>query len=57
MNHLKERHFQKDIIFVAVGHYFRFSVELLRDRVMAFHHTTVMRWVYHYGSIFKAIWR
>ena len=38
MNHFKGRHFQKDIILVAVGYYFRFSlsyrdiVELLRDR-------------------------
>ncbi|KRL97721.1 hypothetical protein FD50_GL001287 [Liquorilactobacillus satsumensis DSM 16230 = JCM 12392] len=37
-NYFKERHFQKDIILVAVGCYFRFSlsyrdiVEILRDR-------------------------
>ncbi len=54
------RHFQKDIILVAVGYYFRFSlsyrdiVELLRDRGITVHHTTVMRWVHHYGPIFKA---
>lgn len=51
MNHFKGRHFQKDIILVAVGYYFRFSlsyrdiVELLRDRGITVHHTTVMRWV------------
>nr|MCR5281034.1 IS6 family transposase [Lactobacillus sp.] len=36
-NYFKGRHFQKDIILVAVGYYFRFSlsyrdiVEILRD--------------------------
>ncbi|MED7649648.1 UNVERIFIED_CONTAM: IS6 family transposase, partial [Lacticaseibacillus paracasei] len=49
MNHFKGRYFQKDIILVAVGYYFRFSlsyrdiVELLRDRGITVHHTTVMR--------------
>ena len=63
MNHFKGRHFQKDIILVVVGYYFRFSlsyrdiVELLRDRGITVHHTTVMRWVHHYGPIFKALWR
>jgi putative transposase len=63
MNHFKGRHFQRDIILVAVGYYFRFSlsyrdvVELLRDRGVSVHHTTVMRWVHHYGPIFKALWR
>lgn len=53
MNHFKGRHFQKDIILVAVGYYFRFSlsyrdiVELLRDRGITVH---------HYGPIFKALW-
>lgn len=60
MNYFKGRHFQQDIIIVAVGYYFRFSlsyrdiVELLRDRGVSVHHTTVMRWVHHYGPIFKA---
>ena len=51
MNHFKGRHFQKDIILVAVGYYFRFSlsyrdiVGLLRDRGITVHHTTVMRWL------------
>ncbi|MBS0993003.1 IS6 family transposase, partial [Lacticaseibacillus paracasei] len=26
MDHFKGRHFQKDIILVAVGYYFRFSL-------------------------------
>lgn len=63
MNHFKGRHFQRDIILAAVGYHFRFSlsyrdiVELLRDQSMTVHHTTVMRWVHHYGPIFKALWR
>ncbi|MDB7815537.1 IS6 family transposase, partial [Lacticaseibacillus paracasei] len=63
MNYFKGRHFQQDIIIVAVGYYFRFSlsyrdiVELLRDRGVSVHYTTVMRWVHHYGPIFKALWR
>lgn len=63
MNHFKGRHFQKDIILVAVGCYFRFSlsyrdiVELLLDRDVSVHHTTIMRWVHHYGPIFKVLWR
>lgn len=48
-NYFKGRHFQKDIILVAVGYYLRFSlsyrdlVEILRDRGIAAHHTTIMR--------------
>src|SRR5699024_3741153 len=48
---------------VAVGYYFRFSlsyrdvVEILRDRGIIIHHTTVMRWVHHYGPLFKLLWR
>ena len=62
-NYFKGRHFQKDIILVAVGYYFRFSlsyrdvVEILRDRGIIIHHTTVMRWVHHYGPLFKLLWR
>lgn len=62
-NYFKGRHFQKDIILVAVGYYFRFSlsyrdlVEILRDRGIVVHHTTIMRWVHHYGPIFKLLWR
>ena len=62
-NYFKGRHFQQDIILVAVGYYFRFSlsyrdvVEILRDRGIIIHHTTVMRWVHHYGPLFKLLWR
>ena len=62
-HYFKGRHFQKDIILVAVGYYFRFSlsyrdiVEILRDRGITVHHTTIMRWVHHYGTLFKLLWR
>ncbi|KZU81080.1 Mobile element protein [Lactiplantibacillus plantarum] len=62
-DYFKGRHFQKDIILAAVGYYFRFSlsyrdvVEILRDRGITVHHTTVMRWVHHYGPLFKVLWR
>jgi transposase-like protein len=57
----KERCFQKVISIEAVGPVFRFNlsyrdvVELLQDRGITVHHTTVMRWVHHYGPIFKAL--
>lgn len=63
MNHFQGRHFQRDIILAAVGYYSRFSlsyrdiVELFWDRGITVHHTTVLRWVHHYGHIFKALWR
>ena len=49
--YFKGRHSQKDIILVAVGYYFRFSlsyrdiVEILRDRGITVHHTTIMHWL------------
>ncbi|MBS0937766.1 IS6 family transposase [Lactiplantibacillus plantarum] len=57
------RHFQQDIILVVVGYSFRFSlsyrdiVEILHDHEITVHHTTVMRWVHHYGPLFKLLWR
>ncbi|QAR22232.1 IS6 family transposase [Limosilactobacillus fermentum] len=62
-NYFKGRHSQQDIILVAVGYYFRFNlsyrdvVEILRDRGITVHHTTIMRWVHHYGPIFQVLWR
>lgn len=62
-NYFKGRHFHKDIILVAVGYYFRFSlsyrdvVEILRDCGIVIHHTTIMRWVHYYGPLFKLLWR
>lgn len=62
MNWFKGRHFNQDIITVAVGYYFRFNlsyrdiVEIMADRSVSVHHTTIMRWVHHYGAIFKILW-
>ena len=46
-NYFKGRHFQKNIILVAVGYYFRFNlryhdvVEILLDHGITVHHTIV----------------
>lgn len=61
-NYFKRRHFQEDIILVAVGYYFIFSlnycdiVEVLHDSRVTVHHTTVMRWVHYYGPLFRLLW-
>ncbi|MBS0979115.1 IS6 family transposase, partial [Levilactobacillus brevis] len=63
MNWFKGRHFNQDIITVAVGYYFRFNlsyrdvVEIMADRGVSLHHTTIMRWVHHYDAIFQMLWR
>lgn len=62
MNQFKGRQFNQAIIMVAVGYYCRFNlsyrdlVEILCDRGVSVHHTTIMRWVHHYGSIFRVLW-
>lgn len=62
MNWFKGRHFNHDIITVAVGYYFRFNlsyrdiVEIMADRGVSVHHTTTMRWVHHYDAIFRRLW-
>jgi transposase-like protein len=46
---------QKDIILVAVGYYCRFSSsyrdvsEILKERGVSVHPTTIMRWVHEYA--------
>lgn len=63
MNYFKGRQFQRDIILFAVGYYYRYTlsyrdlVEIMRDRGVSFNHTPVMRWVHHYGPIFRLLWR
>lgn len=54
-NYFKGRHFQKDILLVAVGYYFSFNlsyrdvVEILRDRGITIHHTTgLLYFVFHH---------
>ena len=62
MNQFKGRQFNQAIIMVAVGYYCRFNlsyrdlVEILCDRGVSVHHTTIMRWVHHYGPIFRVLW-
>lgn len=63
MDQFKGRQFNQDIIMVGVGYYCRFNfsyrglVEILSDRGVSVHHTTIMRWVHHYGPIFRVLWR
>lgn len=50
MNHFKGKHFQQDVIIVAVGYYLRYNLsyrevqELLYDRGVDVCHTTIYRW-------------
>ncbi|MED1287254.1 IS6 family transposase [Bacillus mycoides] len=61
MRYFKEKEFKKDIILVAVGYYCRFSLryrdvsELLRERGISIHPTTIMRWVHEYGNLIYQI--
>ncbi|KFM95755.1 IS6 family transposase [Bacillus clarus] len=63
MGYFKGKQFKKDIILVAVGYYCRFSLsyrdisELLRERGISVHPTTIMRWVHEYGNVIYQIWK
>ncbi|EOO24344.1 hypothetical protein IIU_06756 [Bacillus cereus VD133] len=63
MGYFKGKQFKKDIILVAVGYYCRFSLsyrdvsELLRERGISVHPTTIMRWVHAYGDFIYQIWK
>ncbi|MBJ8055052.1 IS6 family transposase [Bacillus cereus] len=63
MRYFKGKQFKKDIILVAVGYYCRFSLsyrdvsELLRERGVSVHPTTIMRWVHEYGNLIYQIWK
>ncbi|MGE7635595.1 IS6 family transposase [Bacillus paramycoides] len=63
MRYFKGKQFKKDIILVAVGYYCRFSLsyrdvsELLRERGISVHPTTIMRWVHEYGDFIYQIWK
>ena len=56
MGYFKGKQFKKDIILVAVGYYCRFSLsyrdvsEILKERGVSVHPTTIMRWVHEYGK-------
>ncbi|WP_257141427.1 IS6 family transposase [Bacillus wiedmannii] len=61
MRYFKGKQFKKDIILVAVGYYCRFSLsyrdvtEILKERGISVHPTTIMRWVHEYGTLIYQI--
>ncbi|QPW51747.1 IS6 family transposase (plasmid) [Bacillus thuringiensis] len=63
MGYFKGNQFKKDIILVAVGYYCRFSLsyrdvsEILKERGVSIHPTTIMRWVHEYGNLIYQIWK
>ncbi|MBJ8030158.1 IS6 family transposase [Bacillus cereus group sp. N21] len=63
MRYFKGKQFKKDIILVAVGYYCRFSLsyrnvsEILKERGVFVHPTTIMRWVHEYGNLIYQIWK
>ncbi|MBZ8126081.1 IS6 family transposase [Bacillus thuringiensis] len=63
MGYFKGKQFKKDIILVAVGYYCRFSLsyrdvsEILNERGVSVHPTTIMRWVHEYGHLIYQMWK
>ncbi|MGG0454656.1 IS6 family transposase [Bacillus mycoides] len=63
MRYFKGKQFKKDIILVAIGYYCRFSLsyrdvsEILQERGVSVHPTTIMRWVHEYGNLIYQIWK
>jgi len=63
MGYFKGKQFEKDIILIAVGYYCRFSLsyrdvsEILKERGISIHPTTIMRWVHEYGNLIYQIWK
>ncbi|PEY98444.1 IS6 family transposase [Bacillus sp. AFS018417] len=63
MGYFKGKQFKKDIILIAVGYYCRFSLsyrdvsEILKERGISIHPTTIMRWVHEYGNLIYHIWK
>ncbi|WP_144078059.1 DDE-type integrase/transposase/recombinase, partial [Staphylococcus epidermidis] len=57
MNYFRYKQFNKDVITVAVGYYLRYALsyrdisEILRERGVNVHHSTVYRWVQEYVSV------
>ncbi|MED1047859.1 IS6 family transposase [Bacillus mycoides] len=51
------------MILVAVGYYYRFSLsyrdvsEILKERGVSVHPTTIMRWVHEHGNLIYQIWK
>ncbi|ANS52245.1 hypothetical protein BT246_69540 (plasmid) [Bacillus thuringiensis] len=63
MGYFKGKQFKKDIILVVVGYYCRFSLsyrdvsEILKERGVSVHPTTIMRWVHEYGNLIYQMWK
>ncbi|ANS51835.1 hypothetical protein BT246_65430 (plasmid) [Bacillus thuringiensis] len=63
MGYFKGKQFNKDIILVAVGYYCRFSLsyrdvsEILKERGVSVHPTTIMRSVHEYGNLIYQMWK
>lgn len=63
MRYFKEKQCKKDIILVASGYYCHFSLsyrdvsEILKERGVLIHPTTIMRWVHEYGNLICQIWK
>ncbi len=63
MGYFKRKQFKQDIILMAVGYYCRFSLsyrdvsEILKERDVSVHPTTIMRWVHEYGNLIYQIWK
>ncbi|MGR5996149.1 IS6 family transposase [Bacillus cereus] len=63
MRYFKGKQFKKDIILVTVGYYCRFSLsyrdvsEILKERGVSAHPTTIMRWVHEYGNLIYQMWK
>src|SRR5699024_5587004 len=63
MNYFRYKQFNKDVITVAVGYYLRYALsyrdisEILRERGVNVHHSTVYRWDQEYAPILYQIWK
>ena len=58
MNYFRYKQFNKDVITVAVGYYLRYALsyrdisEILRERDINVHHSTVYRWSQEYAPFY-----
>ncbi|HBC4010874.1 TPA: IS6 family transposase [Staphylococcus aureus] len=63
MNYFRYKQFDKDVITVAVGYHLRYTLsyrdisEILRERGVDVHHSTIYRWVQEYAPILYQIWK
>ncbi len=63
MDYFRYKQFNKDVITVAVSYYLRYALsyrdisEILRERGVNVHYSTVYRWVQEYAPILYQIWK